>query len=61
MVVTHCVIDAQTATLPVRADETPETGQWVEVVGSVREVDGRLVVSADTVTPIAEPEDPYEY
>ena len=63
LVITHCVIDAQTATLPVSATgSTPATGQWVTVKGTVRSMpDGRLVIDAASVEAIDEPTDPYEY
>ncbi|GAA5195511.1 TIGR03943 family putative permease subunit [Microbacterium jejuense] len=63
LVITHCVIDAQPASLPVvAAADAPETGQWVTITGMVRSSsDGRLVVDAASVDEIAEPEDPYEY
>ena len=63
LVITHCVIDAQPASLPiVGAAASPGTGQWVSITGTVRSSsDGRLVVDADAVEQIAEPEDPYEY
>ncbi|MGN8553363.1 UNVERIFIED_CONTAM: TIGR03943 family protein [Microbacterium sp. SLM126] len=62
LVVTHCVIDAQPATIPVSDQEIPDTGQWVTVTGTVRSTsDGRLEIDADSVELIDEPEDPYEY
>ena len=63
LVITHCVIDAQPASLPiVGAVAPPGTGQWVTITGTVRSSsDGRLVVDAADVEEIAEPEDPYEY
>jgi uncharacterized repeat protein (TIGR03943 family) len=62
LVITHCVIDAQPASLPIAAADVPDTGQWVTITGTVRATsDGRLVVDATTVEPIPEPEDPYEY
>lgn len=63
LVITHCVIDAQPAGLPVVTDAAvPETGQWVNVSGTVRATsDGRLVVDARSIQPIDEPGDPYEY
>jgi uncharacterized repeat protein (TIGR03943 family) len=63
LVITHCVIDAQPASLPiVSADGAPDTGQWVTITGTVRSSsDGRLVVDAAAVAEIPEPEDPYEY
>ncbi|GAA1922138.1 TIGR03943 family protein [Microbacterium aoyamense] len=63
LVITHCVIDAQTATIPVSASgSAPGTGQWVTVEGTVRSMpDGRLVIDASSVEAIDEPTDPYEY
>lgn len=62
LVITHCVIDAQPASIPVSGEPAPDTGQWVSVTGTVRSTsDGRLQIEADTVERIDEPEDPYEY
>lgn len=65
LVITHCVIDAQPATLPVGAEawaEGLETGQWVEITGTVRVGDdGALRVDPTDVVAIDEPGDPYEY
>lgn len=63
LVITHCVIDAQTARLPIAATgAAPATGQWVTVTGTVRSSgDGLLQVHADQVASIDEPTDPYEY
>lgn len=62
LVITHCVIDAQPATIPVAGEHIPETGQWVTVTGTVRSTsDGRLEIDAESVERIDEPEDPYEY
>lgn len=63
LVITHCVIDAQPATLPVTIDAGEfDTGQWVEVEGTIKaDADGSLHVEPSTVTPIDEPQDPYEY
>jgi uncharacterized repeat protein (TIGR03943 family) len=63
LVITHCVIDAQTARLPIAATvDAPSTGQWVTVTGTVRSSgDGKLEVHADQVASIDEPADPYEY
>jgi len=63
LVITHCVVDAQTATLPLDGDVSGlETGDWVEVTGDVEiDDDGRLVVAATGVTKVDEPRDPYEY
>ena len=63
LVITHCVIDAQTARLPISANgSAPATGQWVTVTGTVRSSgDGALEVRADQVATIDQPTDPYEY
>jgi len=63
LVITHCVIDAQPATLPVTIEAGEySTGQWVQVEGTVKaDVDGSLHVEPTTVTAIDEPRDPYEY
>jgi uncharacterized repeat protein (TIGR03943 family) len=63
LVITHCVIDAQPASIPVAASGAAlETGQWVTISGTVSSTaDGRLEIDATSVEPIAEPEDPYEY
>ncbi len=63
LVITHCVIDAQPATLPVTIDAGEfDTGQWIEVEGTVRaDADGSLHVEPTSVTAIDEPGDPYEY
>lgn len=63
LVVTHCVIDAQPASVPlVELASSEETGQWVSVTGTVEANSaGDLVVRATEVTPIDEPADPYEY
>jgi uncharacterized repeat protein (TIGR03943 family) len=63
LVITHCVIDAQSASIPVQTgDEAPDTGQWVRITGTVNATaDGRLSVEADSIERIDEPGDPYEY
>ncbi|GAA5035945.1 TIGR03943 family putative permease subunit [Microbacterium fluvii] len=62
LVITHCVIDAQPASLPVASTgEAGETGQWVTVTGTVRSTSEGLVIDAATVEQIDEPEDPYEF
>nr|WP_206535752.1 TIGR03943 family protein [Microbacterium sp. 4R-513] len=66
LVITHCVIDAQPASIPVDAaatqQESPATGQWVTITGTVRSSsDGRLAIVADSVELVDEPGDPYEY
>lgn len=62
-VITHCVIDAQPAAIPVAWDGAiPDAGSWVSITGTVRaDSDGRLRVVADTVDEVTEPADPYEY
>jgi len=64
LVITHCVIDAQPASIPIAitgSDDAPETGTWVSVAGTIRDVDGQLQVQAADVRIIDEPHDPYEY
>ncbi len=63
MTITHCVIDAQPATVPLGGvTEKYATGQWVEVTGTVRaEAGGTLRIEPTSVKKIAEPKDPYEY
>jgi len=67
LVITHCVIDAQPASLAIAAsapalDSPLDTGQWVTITGTVNSTaDGRLEIDATSVEPIDEPEDPYEY
>lgn len=65
LVVTHCVIDAQPAGVPVTLTDWAadySTGTWVEVNGTVREQsDGTLVIEPTEVTQIDEPAEPYEY
>jgi uncharacterized repeat protein (TIGR03943 family) len=63
LVITHCVIDAQPASVPVlAAAAVPDTGQWVTITGTVRSSsDGRLAIDAASVQSIPEPQDPYEY
>lgn len=63
MIITHCVIDAQPASVPVDVDAADYgTGQWVEVTGTVTASDdGSLRVIPETVVAIDEPGDPYEY
>lgn len=62
LVITHCVIDAQPASIPIgEASDIPATGEWVTVTGVIRDRDGTLVVEAIGVQTVDEPEDPYEY
>ena len=64
LVITHCVIDAQPATLDVIDAgwaEDHEIGQWVKVEGTVATEGDRLVIRPTAVTAVDVPEDPYEY
>ncbi|MFK4762337.1 TIGR03943 family putative permease subunit [Microbacterium sp. ZW T5_45] len=63
LVITHCVIDAQPANVPVTIEAGEyDTGQWVQVTGTVKEgADGALHVDPTSVEAIDEPEEPYEY
>ncbi|WP_194420990.1 TIGR03943 family putative permease subunit [Microbacterium abyssi] len=63
MIITHCVIDAQPAAVPVTMDAAEYgTGQWIEVTGTVKaDADGSLRVLPTSVVQIDEPGDPYEY
>ncbi|WP_394278444.1 TIGR03943 family putative permease subunit [Microbacterium sp.] len=61
LVITHCVIDAQPASLPIAADDVPADGDWVTVRGTIRDVNGQLRVDAASVEVVDEPEDPYEF
>lgn len=63
LVITHCVIDAQPASVPIAASgSAPETGQWVTVTGTVRSnPDGSLTIAPTSMAPTAQPKDPYEY
>lgn len=68
MVITHCVIDAQPAAVPVSIDADANgegqyrTGQWIEVTGTVTaDEGGSLRVVPTSVVAIDEPGDPYEY
>ncbi len=63
LVITHCVIDAQPASVPVAASGADfDTGQWVTITGTIRSTTaGGLEIDATAVDPIDEPSDPYEY
>lgn len=62
LVITHCVIDAQPASIPVAASDPLETGQWVTITGTVSTTaEGRLQIDPTSIEPIDEPADPYEY
>jgi uncharacterized repeat protein (TIGR03943 family) len=65
LVITHCVIDAQPASLPVVSpgwQDALETGAWVQVEGVVTtDASGALVIEPRDVARIPAPADPYEY
>lgn len=61
LIITHCVIDAQPASVPITVSGAPGTGTWVTVTGTIRDVDGRLQVEAASVDVVDQPKDPYEY
>lgn len=63
MIITHCVIDAQPAAVPVSVEAGEYgTGQWIEVTGTVKASDdGSLHVEPTEVVAVDEPGDPYEY
>ncbi|REJ05045.1 TIGR03943 family protein [Microbacterium bovistercoris] len=63
MVITHCVIDARPASVPVQAEDgSYETGDWIEVTGTVKaDADGALRIEPTSVKRVDEPKDPYEY
>ncbi|WP_228484710.1 TIGR03943 family putative permease subunit [Microbacterium cremeum] len=64
LVITHCVIDAQPATVPVASEAWAsdiDVGQWVRIEGAVTPRDDSLAIRPTKITPIDEPEDPYEY
>jgi uncharacterized repeat protein (TIGR03943 family) len=63
MIITHCVIDAQPAAVPVTVDAGEfETGQWIEVTGTVKaDADGTLRIVPTSTVAVDEPGDPYEY
>jgi uncharacterized repeat protein (TIGR03943 family) len=63
LVITHCVIDARPASVPIAASgHLPSTGAWVTVTGKVRTTrDGTLEIDATSVQPVPQPKNPYEY
>lgn len=61
LVITHCVIDAQPARVPVVASDVPATGTWVTVTGTIRDAGGRLQIQPASVQTVDQPKDPYEY
>ncbi|GGH42737.1 TIGR03943 family putative permease subunit [Microbacterium album] len=65
LVITHCVIDAQPASVPVVSpgwEGAVDVGDWVEVDGVVTtDASGGLVIQPREIAAIPEPDDPYEY
>ena len=61
LVITHCVIDAQPASVPVASGDIPATGTWVTVTGTIRDAGGRLQIQPGSVQTVDQPKDPYEY
>lgn len=61
LIITHCVIDAQPASVAIAATDDYPTGQWVTVTGTIRDDGGRLAIHPTTVDAVAQPKDPYEY
>lgn len=61
LVITHCVIDAQPASVQIAGAAAPDTGTWVTVTGTIRDSGGQLQVQPSSVEIIDQPKDPYEY
>ncbi len=61
LIITHCVIDAQPASVAIASTDDYPTGQWVTVTGTIRDDGGRLAIHPATVDEVAAPKDPYEY
>lgn len=61
LVITHCVIDAQPASVAITSSDAVGTGQWVTVTGTIRDDGGHLAVHPSSIDRIEEPKDPYEY
>ena len=61
LVITHCVIDAQPASVPIASSDDYDTGQWVTVTGTIRDADGTLQIEPTAVAAVDQPKDPYEY
>lgn len=65
LVITHCVIDAQPASVPVSVPEgtgSLAVGEWIEVTGTIAaDASGALSIEPETITTVDAPEDPYEY
>ncbi|GAA3027398.1 TIGR03943 family putative permease subunit [Microbacterium dextranolyticum] len=61
LVITHCVIDAQPASVAIATSDAVSTGQWVTITGTIRDDGGHLAVHLTSIDRIDEPKDPYEY
>lgn len=63
LVITHCVIDAQPASVAIATADAGDlgTGQWVTVTGTIRDAGGALAVHATSIDTVDQPKDPYEY
>lgn len=63
LVITHCVIDAQPASVAIATADAGDlgTGQWVTVTGTIRDDDGALAVHPTAIDTVDQPKDPYEY
>lgn len=65
MVISHCVIDAQPASVPVEISGWKgqyAVGDWVQVKGTVHATtDGKLAIVPADVSKISQPKDPYEH
>lgn len=61
LIITHCVIDAQPASVQIASGDDYATGQWVTVTGTIRDDGGALAVHPSAIDEVDEPEDPYEY
>jgi len=65
LVVTHCVIDAQPASLPVVSpgwEDTLAQGDWIRIQGTiVADASGALVIEPTALDTVDAPDDPYEY
>lgn len=65
MVITHCVIDAQPAAVPVTVQAWASdlaVGDWIEIEGTITvSSEGALTIVPTGIVPVEEPGDPYEY
>lgn len=65
MVITHCVIDAQPASVPVSIASWQSdyaVGDWIEIVGTIRVADnGSLWIEPSNIAVTEEPWSPYEF